>query len=184
MCVEISRLWSAINSNCQHQRFFGSYFPSTKNVFVRMSAFCRCGLPGIVSRNRDADKQFRRNGFVMSFDALLKFVCTGRSEESSKSVQSVCFSPYPSTVSDLKTAIQDRFQIPKCLQSISISSDPATLTDSQQIRSLYIHPGEYFTVTYLDRANIESCTKYSPYFPSYIKELQNLESRTTFGEHI
>ena len=108
-----------------------------------------------------------------SFDTLLKFVCTGRSEESSQSAQSVCFSPYPSTVSDLKTAIQDRFQIPKCLQSISISSDPVTLTDSQLIRNLYIHPGEYFTVTYLDKAKIESCTKYCCYFPNYIEELQD-----------
>ena len=88
------------------------------------------------------------------FDTLLSFVCTGR-DKKTKPVK-VSVSPVPTTVSDFKTAIQDRFQIPICLQSISVDSARTVLSDSQLIKDLYIRPDDCFTVTYLDKAEVET----------------------------
>ena len=89
-----------------------------------------------------------------SFDALISFVCTGRGKNTPPVKASI--SPTPASVADLKLAIQDKFQIPKCLQFISTNSGQTPLADSQLIKDLYIRSEDCFTVTYLDRADVKT----------------------------
>ena len=97
-----------------------------------------------------------------SFDTLLCFICTGRDKKTSP--VNVSVSPAPSTVYDLKLAIQDRFQIPRCLQSISIDTTRTALLDSQLIKDLYIRPNDCFTVTYLDKADVETIRAFNTHW--------------------
>ncbi len=92
----------------------------------------------------------------MSFDALLSFVCTGHGDGKNTPPVKVSISPIPASVADLKLAIQEKFQIPKCLQFISMNSGQTPLADLQLIKDLYIRSEDSFTVTYLDRANVKT----------------------------
>ncbi len=105
---------------------------------------------------------------TMSFIAQLSFVCTGRSK---KTTSQISVSPPPKTVADLKLAIQSKFQIPKCLQLISIGSDETSLPDLQLIDNLYIRSGDNFTVTYLDEAEVHTIRKLIESLSPFVEKL-------------
>lgn len=67
---------------------------------------------------------------------------------------SVSVTPKPVTVLDVKSVIQSKFSIPKCLQKISLDSGNTYLLDSQLINELYIRSQDVLTITYLARAEV------------------------------
>lgn len=81
------------------------------------------------------------------------FDCTSLGKKSP--TVSVSVSPTPVTISDLKTIVQSKFSIPKCLQKISLDSGPTFLSDSELISDLYFRSGDVFTVTCLARAEVK-----------------------------
>lgn len=82
----------------------------------------------------------------------LEFYCVGLEEKSP--TESVSVSPAPVTISDLKTIIQSKYSIPKCLQKISLDSGQTFLSNSELISDLYVRSSDIFTVTYLAKAEV------------------------------
>ena len=89
-----------------------------------------------------------------AWDVRLTFDCTSLETKKSPTV-SVSVSPTPVTISNLKTVIQSKFSIPKCLQKISLDSGLTFLSDYELISDLYVRSSDVFTVTYLARAEVK-----------------------------
>lgn len=94
-----------------------------------------------------------------SLELLVTLNCT--SDESSET-KKLTISPVPKLVAAVKTSIETAFEIPRCLQRVSL--DDHVLTDSQDIGDLYIRNKDHLSVTYLAKANVTSIREFTRLF--------------------
>ena len=90
-----------------------------------------------------------------SLELLVTLNCTS---DGSSETKKLTLSPVPKSVTAVKTSIETAFEIPRCLQRISL--DDQVLTDSQEIGDLYIRSKDHLSVTYLAKANVESMRRF------------------------
>ena len=78
-----------------------------------------------------------------------------RSSDNTTKEDVLKFSAPPSTVKDLKVTIQDRYNIPQCLQTLTIG-DRYIRSDDDRLSNLYVVSGDSIKVSYLYEAPVQA----------------------------
>ena len=68
--------------------------------------------------------------------------------------KSLTFSQYPQTGLDVKRRVQDKFNIPLCLQTIYFNS--FVLEDNQELRNIHLREGDTLTVSYTTHGDLSA----------------------------
>ena len=95
-------------------------------------------------------------------DSLELLVTLNCSSDGTSETKKLVLSPVPKLVTAVKTSIETEFNIPRCLQCVSLNEQ--VLTDSQKIADLYIRNRDHLSVTYLAKANVASIRKFVRFF--------------------
>jgi len=90
-----------------------------------------------------------------SLELLVTFQCTA---DGSSKTGTLVLSPPPNRIEEIKSHIQEKESIPKCLQKLTFKNQ--LLSDSQSLSNLYIRSEDSLTCSYLARADVKQLGKF------------------------
>lgn len=95
----------------------------------------------------------------MSQDASLELLVTLHcTVDGTSETRNLVLCPPPSTIEEIKSHIQEKESIPKCLQKLTLKNQ--LLSDSQSLSNLYIRSEDSLTCAYVARADVKELKKF------------------------